>query len=379
MRLPIVAACVGWIALATCQLAMAQEPQWWTNQKKACGLSSSLDYNSWAKSGSPCSAGTAAPAGPTPQQQMGLALGEAAMPYLQQAVHDLFWGTTAKQPQPPDPAQQQRELAAQQLNNSGIFLLKQKNYVGAINEFQQALAITPNDPNVLHNLAIAKQQIKDAAVAGQTSGELGQLLGNAPANRGLFGFDQLTLSSVKNPNVSALSLVNLDSDAKVVDLRGTTKTSVDPGLLKDQLDGVLANKALTSVPPASYVVLPQDRDMDLLFQAAPPTPVGSHVVLPQDRDMELLFQPPQSTPSQSPVVLPQVQDMELLGLTPQSTPTPSHLPMDLEQQKKVDAIFAEPSGLDDILLQRIQDDVVAGRTKPAPAAAPAPAPVLPHN
>ena len=269
MRLPAFAVGLGWIALVTCQLATAQEPQWWTDQKKACGLSSSLDYNSWAKSGSPCSSGTlgstTAPAGLTPQQQMGLAVGKAAMPYVQQAVHDLFYGTPTVQPQL-DPAQQQREHAAQQLNNSGIYLVKQRDYVGAINEFQKALAITPSDQNIQRNLALAKQQLKDAGVAAQTSEALGQFLGNVPSNAGRFDFDQLTHSAVAIPNASALSLVNLD--AGVVDLRGASRTS--PQSLASQLDGILANKASAATSSRSDVVLPQDKDMELLFDAIPP-------------------------------------------------------------------------------------------------------------
>ncbi|MGB8583119.1 MAG: tetratricopeptide repeat protein, partial [Candidatus Sulfotelmatobacter sp.] len=284
-----------------CQLATAQEPQWWTDQKKACGLASSLDYNSWVKSGSPCSSGTSdsttAPAGLTPQQQMGLAVGKAAMPYVQQAVHDLFYGTPTVQPQL-DPAQQQRELAAQQLNNSGIYLLKQKNYASAINEFQKALAIAPNDANIAGNLRLAKQQLKDGVAAAQTSEALGQFLGNVPSNAGPFDFDQLTHSAVANPNASALSLVNLD--AGVVDLRGATRTS--PQSLASQLDGILANKAPAFTSPRSNVALPQDKDMELLFNAEPPASSRSNVVLPQDKDMELLF--PSSQPALKPAPAP---------------------------------------------------------------------------
>jgi TPR repeat len=275
----------------------------------------------------------AAPAVPTLQQQMGLALGQAAMPYLQQAVHNWLYGSPATQPGQAqlDPALQQRELAAQQLNNSGSYLLKQKNYSGAINEFQKALAITPNDSNTLHNLALAKQQLKDAAVAGQTSGALGQFLGSAPANTGIFGFAHLTDSAGANPNASALSLVNLGSDASVVDLRGTTKTSVDPELLKGQLDGVLGNNAPGSAPTGSQIVLPQDQDMELLSILSQSGASQSPVVLPEDKDVELLSTLSQFGASQSPVVLPQAKDMELLGQPPQSTP--SHLRMDAEQQK----------------------------------------------
>jgi tetratricopeptide (TPR) repeat protein len=336
-------------------------------------------YRRSATASAPASA-PAAPAALTPLQQQELQLGQQLGYAAGQQLHNwLFGAPTRPQSQPsPDPAQQQRELAAQQLNNSGTYLLKQKNYLGAIHEFQQALAQTPNDPNILNNLASAKQQLKDAAVAAQTSGALGQLLGKAPASTGFFDFDQLTHSSVVNSNVSALDLVNLNSDtasdASVVDLRDATKTS--PESLKNQLDGVLGNASATAVPD-SLVVLPQAQDIELLFQPPQSMP-QSAVVLPQSQDMELLGQPPQSQ-----VVLPQVQDMELLGLLLQSAPT--HLKMDAEQQKKVDAIFAEPGGLDDLLLQKIQDDALAGTAKPIAAPAPAPAPTAapatasPHN
>lgn len=36
--------------------AMASEPQWWTDQKRACGLSSSLDYQTLTQQGFPCPA-----------------------------------------------------------------------------------------------------------------------------------------------------------------------------------------------------------------------------------------------------------------------------------------------------------------------------------
>jgi len=173
---------------------------------------------------------------------MGLALGQAAMPVLQQAIHDLFFGTPAA---PPDPAEQQRQLAAQQLNNSGLYLLRQKNYAGAINEFQKALAIIPNDANILHNLAMAKQGLKNTALAGQTSGALSTLLGNAPANSGILGLDQLTHSSIASPNDSALNLVKLPSDANAADLRGSTaQPSAQPADNQETvqaLDNVLGN------------------------------------------------------------------------------------------------------------------------------------------
>jgi tetratricopeptide (TPR) repeat protein len=188
------------------------------------GTIASCSCGSAAASNAPAAPAGLNPAMTNAAQTLGYALG-------QRLGKALFGGgNSAADPAAANAAQQQTDLAAQQLNNSGIYLLRQRDYAGAINEFQQALAITPNDANILHNLELAKQAQKNAAVARQTSGALGQLLGTAPTNTGIFGFAQLTDSTGTNPNASALGLVNLDSDAKVVDLRGTT--SMSPSSLK---------------------------------------------------------------------------------------------------------------------------------------------------
>jgi tetratricopeptide (TPR) repeat protein len=303
--------------------ALAQSNAEWTQYKIKCGIPASTAYNDWVAQGSPCPKSAAAassttPAVPalTPQQQLAMQGGFM----IGQGLHQLLFGPPPTKPgsAPPDPAQEQRELAAEQLNNSGLYLLKQKNYAGAINEFQKVLAIIPNDANALHNLALARQQQKDAAVARQTSGALGQLLGNAPANTGLFGFGQLTESIVANPNASALSLVNLDSGSKLVDLRGTTKTSVDPEMLKSQLQEVLTNNSVTPVPASSQVVLPQREDEELLSTLSESGASQSQVVLPQRKDEELLSTLSEPRASQSQVVVPQDKDIELLGSPPSS-------------------------------------------------------------
>ncbi len=139
----------------------------------------------------------------------------------------------------------QRNIAAEQLNKSGVWYLKQKNYAGAIIEFQKALDKTPNDQTIINNLASAKQleqaraeqaRIEQArintAAAKETSGSLGQVLGNTPASTGFLDFGGLTHATVPSPNASALILVNLDANPNAVDLRGTQKTYVDPALLK---------------------------------------------------------------------------------------------------------------------------------------------------
>jgi tetratricopeptide (TPR) repeat protein len=176
----------------------------------------------------------------TPQQQLGMQIGMVGANMIGQGLHQLLFGVP---PSPPDPAEQQRQLAARQLNNSGIYLFRQKNYAGAINEFQKALAITPNDQNILHNLALAKRRLKDVAVAGQTSGALGQLLDSAPVGAGTLNSGQTAHSRAPSSD-AALNLVNLDSDPSVVDLRATTKTNVDPVGTQEtlrSLDDVLGN------------------------------------------------------------------------------------------------------------------------------------------
>ncbi len=302
--------------------AFAQSNAEWTQYKIKCGVPASTAYNDWVAQGSPCNTSTAAspasgiPSIPVATTQQGLEtqIGMLGVGMIASGLQQLLSGPPAT---PPDPAAQQRALAAEQLNNSGVYLLKQKNYAGAIDEFQQALADAPGDPKITTNLAVAKRQLeqsrRDAASATKTSGALSQLLGASSAGS--------TVPALNAPGAT-LDSIDLDSDANVVDLQGTTKTSVDPESLQNQLDGVLTNHPPVSALPDSQVVLPQAKDIELLFQPPQSTPSQSQVVLPQDKDMELLGQLPPSAPSQSQVVLPQDKDMELLGQpSPASAPS----------------------------------------------------------
>ncbi|HEY8102748.1 MAG TPA: tetratricopeptide repeat protein [Burkholderiaceae bacterium] len=266
-----------------------------------------------------------APAGPTPLQQLQLQgaqqLGTAIGNQLGQALFGSPQNQAEQQAQQQaQQTQQQRKLAAQQLNNSGIYLLKHGNYAGALNEFQQALAQTPDDPNIINNIALAKQQIRDTALAAKNSAALEKLLGKAPAKSSTFNFDQVTQpSSPVAPNSSTLNLVNLSSDASTVDLRGTKNTAVDAAALKAKLDSVLGNHA--SVP-------------------APPNP---RLQLPEGKDMELLGQPAQSARAQAVGMQRPSNDPKLVN------PTQSEKQIKAEVDHQFDAIFAKPGGLDDIL------------------------------
>jgi hypothetical protein len=195
-----------------------------------------------------------------------------------QGLHNILFGQQRPLSTPLDPAAQQRALAAEQLNNSGIYLLKNNDYSGAINEFQQALNQAPNDANILSNLQLAKQRQKNAADAAKTSNALGNLLGTpqdvfsndpgGPANPlslvnldpNVVDFRGMGHTSSANPNSSFLNTVITGSDSNTVDLGSASKNYVDPKLLESQINNVLGNP-----DPAPAQISPQEQ-IDKLFQ-----------------------------------------------------------------------------------------------------------------
>jgi tetratricopeptide (TPR) repeat protein len=249
-----------------------------------------------------CGSGTAATTSPSAPATLNPALGDATKSVgnaLGQQLGKAVFGDPAAKAANAAAAQQANlaanSLAAHQLNDSGIYLLKNGNYNGAINEFQQALAIAPNDASILYNLSLAKQKLKDAAAGANNSSAFAPFLGNSPANPGNSNSDSVAHSSGANLNASAISLVNLDSsvvdfrkvrlqvhppatlpnsDSNVVNLSGTTSTS--PASLKSQLDAAFGNSTPGSAPAA--LVSPNDQaqqnraQMDAIFEKQSPTP-----------------------------------------------------------------------------------------------------------
>lgn len=236
----------------------------------------------------PSSGKAAAPAAPAMNPALGNAAQSVGNALGQQLGKALFGDPAAKAAaaQRANLAAQQSALAAHQLNDSGIYLLQQRNYSGAINEFQKALAIAPNDANILYNLGVAKQKLKDAAAAAQTSGALAKFLGDGSSGKS--DYYQLPPGSAANPSASALNLVNLDSnvvdfrglpgntaapatvpnsDPNVVNLSGTTSTS--PASLKNQIDEVFGNPVPASAPPAAQVT---PADVSAIFDNPVPDP-----------------------------------------------------------------------------------------------------------
>ena len=314
------------LSMFSVPVTVAQSNQEWIAYKQKCGLPAGMAYNDWVAAGSKCNsgsissgAGTAA-GGLTPQQQMAMQSAQLGGYMIGQGLHNILFGQPKPLAAPLDPASQQRALAAEQLNSSGIYLLKKNDYAGAINEFQQALNQAPNDANILSNLQLSKQRQKDAANAARTSDALGNLLGKPQASAGnapgghfnplnlvnldpnVVDFRGIRRTSSSNPNASFLNTVITASDSNTVDLRNVNQNSVAPKLLEDQINSVLGKH----VPAAAPISLQEQIDK--------------------------LFQPSQSAqPS---------------GITsPQPSSEPRATAPDTEQQTKtkVNAIFSNPA------------------------------------
>jgi tetratricopeptide (TPR) repeat protein len=177
------------------------------------------------------------PGGTTPgltaQQQLALSAAQAALPLLQNVVRNIFSGSTRVQPVTAN--QDQRQVDAQLLYNSGIWYMRQKDYADAIVEFQKALARTPGNQAILNAMAEAQRQLDLAAHPAAPNAGAPPVMVPPPAAN------------------TALNLIDLGSGSNVVDLRGTTKTSVDPAALK------------AGSPPDSGQPLPGPSEADAQF------------------------------------------------------------------------------------------------------------------
>ena len=149
--------------------------------------------------------------GLTAQQQLALSTAQAALPLLQQAVHGLLTGPP-KAPTVQMP-RDQSQIAAQQLYNSGLWYARQNYYANAIVEFRKALERAPGNQQILDAIANAQHQIDLAALKHSASAA-------PPA------------APIANTAAFALNLIGENSDSSVVDLRNTTKTTVDPAYFK---------------------------------------------------------------------------------------------------------------------------------------------------
>jgi tetratricopeptide (TPR) repeat protein len=280
------------LAIFPVSMAVGQSNQEWAAYKQKCNISPGMAYNDWVAAGSPCNSGSTTSGTGTPagglnaQQQMAMQTMQLGGYMIGQGLHNILFGQQRPLTAPIDPAAQQRALAAEQLNNSGIYLLKKNDYAGAINEFQKALNQAPNNANILFNLNLARQGQKNAADAAKTSNTLGNLLGTVQGSSGnapgalasplnwvnldpnVVDFRGIGHTSSANPNSSFLNTVITGSDSNTVNLANMKRNFVDPKLLEGQIDGVLANPV-----PAAEQISPQEQ-IDKLFQNPQSQPSG---------------------------------------------------------------------------------------------------------
>jgi tetratricopeptide (TPR) repeat protein len=284
------------LAVFSVSMAVGQSNQDWIGYKQKCNISPGMAYNDWVAAGSKCNSTTSGPGtaagGLTPQQQMAMQSAQLGGYMIGQGLHNILFGQPKPLTAPLDPATQQRALAAEQLNNSGIFLLEKNDYAGAINEFQQALNQAPNDANILANLQLARQKQRDAANAAKTSNALGGLLGavqdnsrNAPGSipsplnlvnldPNVVDFRGIRHTSSANPNSSFLNTVITGSDSNTVNLGNVKTNHIDPKFLEGQINSVLGNPVPAGAP------IPLQEQIDKLFQPSQ-SAQGSRVTPPQ--------------------------------------------------------------------------------------------------
>ena len=290
------------LSALSASMAVGQSNQEWIAYKQKCGIPGGMAYNDWVAAGSQCNSGSTtsgtgtAAGGLTSQQQMAMKSAQLGGYMIGQGLHNILFGQPKPLTAPLDPATQERALAAEQFNNSGIYLLKKNDYAGAINEFQQALNQAPNDANILFNLQLAKQQQKNAADAAKTSNALGNLLGTAAGSSGkgplgplnslnlvnldpnVVDFRGMGHTSSTNPNSSFLNTVITGSDSNTVDMGNLKKNYIDPKLLEGEINSVLANPV-----PAPAQISPQEQ-IDKLFQ--PPQSAQSSGITPPQPSSE---------------------------------------------------------------------------------------------
>lgn len=269
-------------------------------------------------------------------------------------------------------AQQAAQRAAQQeaqrqariretraANDAGLAFWKRHEWGAAVEKFRQALAKSPDSKVIRDNLNQATEQLRqqqaeetrkqaDSNTASQMSATLKQLTAGIP------DFDGRTAGSAAASSDAGLDFMPVGDastrsaaqskgapaqaatwqDPNVVDLRGTTKTSVDPAVVKGsataattgdaggltfmQIDSVtsggqnpgpsgdagavdLRGATRTSVDPAAMKGVASNKSVASNHPAPPPPPPPNPAVQkPQDKDVELLMQPLMDNNSPAP-------------------------------------------------------------------------------
>ncbi len=307
--------------------------------------------------------------------------------------------------------------AAQAANDAGLSFWNRHEWGAAVESFRKALARAPGDKVVRSNLEKATEKLQeeqreqqrqqeDSNKAAQMSATLHRMTvampdfdgvnsGSAAPATGLdfmpSGGNQAPVAdpasqSVGNPSAPSSTAWQ---DPNVVDLRGTTRTSVDPSRVKGnapaspgapgaELPFMSADSATTAssnqgavtdagvvdlrgttktaIDPASVKGNAADRPAGFRKDAPPPPAPG--VQLPQDQDMKLLSTLPPSPKTAWPGPQRPANQPRLVN------------PLDEEERTKeqTKAVFENPA-MEDLMLKPIMDAAIAGVGKDTPAPA----------
>lgn len=193
----------------------------WNQIKAKCGLPAGTIYNTWVEQGAPCNQGSPASAAANAQQQLAMQATMAGAKMIGEGLHDVLFGKSET------PEQQQLRIAAKQLNNSGVWYMRQRDYANAIVEFQKALQKTPSDATILGNLTLARrlleQSSRNSAAATQNGDALANILGTMPAASRPSSWD-------RPENV--FHNIDVDFTSNTVNLQNARTSSADPANLK---------------------------------------------------------------------------------------------------------------------------------------------------
>ena len=320
-------------------------------------------------------------------------------------------------------------------NDAGLSFWKRNEWGAAVEQFRQALAKSPGDKVIANNLKLATEQLRqeqwqetrkqeDTNMASQMSATLQQLTagmpdfdghnaGSAPATGAGAALDFMPAGSSAPPATAMGGQPNGGvaqtqptpwQHPNVVDLRGVTKTSVDPATVKGNATAsapaaaggltfmpagnatsAVQNQApvtdssvvdlrgttKTNVDPAAMKGNASVQPAAFRKNALPPPAPG--VQLPQNQDIELLMPPPSKPKSAWPGEQRPANQPKLVN------------PLDKEKetQELAKAIFESPA-MEDLMLKQMLEDSnnvpTAPTVKvPAPASTTTTTAAGPHN
>ena len=126
----VIRVCLSFIVLLSSFKAISQEPAWWTQQKRDCGLSPSLAYETWKAQGEPCNRG----------------------------------GTPISAQERAENRQAHQHAHANTYNDKAISLVKEGKYGSAIKYYQKALKHWPGNQTIRQNLERAISYLSDDVI-----------------------------------------------------------------------------------------------------------------------------------------------------------------------------------------------------------------------